>query len=88
MTNRPTCSKAQRKPGSPCLFCENGSFCAHQYYCPETRRYENTQWRRCKRLNQPPPFGGGCTKDAETQEEAEKLKEDHNGTQKVNKRRP
>ena len=47
MTNRPVCPKGQRKDGSPCIFCEDGSYCAHQYYCPATRRYENTGWREC-----------------------------------------
>lgn len=50
MTNRPICPKGQRKTGSPCIFCENGSYCAHQYYCPATRRYENTRWRECRKL--------------------------------------
>lgn len=50
MTNRPICPKGQRKIGSPCIFCQDGSYCAHQYYCPETRRYENTGWRECRRL--------------------------------------
>ena len=51
MTNRPICPKGQRKTGSPCIFCEDGSYCAHQYYCPSTRRYENTGWRECGRRN-------------------------------------
>lgn len=53
MTNRPICPKGQRKPGSPCIFCENGSYCAHQDYCPATRRYENTGWRECRRMKGP-----------------------------------
>lgn len=53
MTNRPMCPKGQRKAGSPCIFCQDGSYCAHQYYCPETRRYENTRWRECRKMNRP-----------------------------------
>ena len=50
MTNRPVCPKALRKPASPCIFCEDGSYCAHQYHCPATRRYENSPgWRQCKK---------------------------------------
>lgn len=54
MTSRPECPKGQRKQGSPCVFCGDGSYCAHQYYCPTTRRYENTGWRECRRE----PCGG------------------------------
>lgn len=50
MTNRPMCPKGHRKNGSPCIFCQDGSYCAHQYYCSATRRYENTGWRECRRL--------------------------------------
>ena len=54
MTNRPECPKGRRKTGSPCVFCEDGSYCPHQYYCPATRRYENSGFRRCKKLNGKP----------------------------------
>lgn len=50
MTNRPICPKGQRKTGSPCIFCQDGSYCAHQYYCPATRRYENSGWRGCRKM--------------------------------------
>lgn len=53
MTNRPICPKGQRKPDSPCIFCQDGSYCAHQYYCPGTRRYENSGWRECRRMKGP-----------------------------------
>lgn len=53
MTNRPICPKGQRKTGSPCIFCQDGSYCAHQYYCPSTRQYENTGWRECRRMPHP-----------------------------------
>ncbi len=52
MTTRPMCPRASRKQGDPCLYCA-GVYCAHQYYCPATRRYENTDYRRCKRLYPP-----------------------------------
>lgn len=50
MTNRPICPKGQRKPGSPCIFCEDGTYCAHQYYCPAARQYENTGYQGCRKL--------------------------------------
>lgn len=59
MTNRPICPKGQRKTGSPCIFCQDGSYCAHQYYCPATRRYENTGWRECRKMKG--PAGDGRT---------------------------
>lgn len=55
MTSRLNCPKGRRKPGSPCVFCEDGAYCAHQYYCPNTRRYENTEFSKCKRLEQAYP---------------------------------
>lgn len=58
MTNRPICPKGQRKKDSPCIFCQDGSYCAHQYYCSATRRYENTGWRECRR-ELPFAKGGG-----------------------------
>ena len=74
MTVRELCPKAQRKADSPALFCGDGSYCAHQYYCPATRRYENTGWRECKRL-EPPAVRAG------------ERKENANGTKKTDKRR-
>lgn len=73
MTVRQECPKARRKLGSPCVFCEDGSYCAHQYLCHATRRYENSEFRLCKRLNQKTNLEG---------------KENMNGPQKVIKRRP
>ena len=77
MTNRQECPKAARKAGSPCIFCGDGSYCAHQYFCPATHRYENTGFQKCRRFSPPAP-----------EKIKTKKKEDQNGTQDVNKRRP
>lgn len=50
MTVRQNCPKSARKPGSPCLFCQDGAYCAHQYLCLVTRKYENSEWRGCRKL--------------------------------------
>ena len=50
MLSKPRCPKAQVIPRKPPLYCE-GALCAHQYYCPQTRQYENTpEHVQCKRL--------------------------------------
>ncbi len=59
MINRPVCPKGQRKNGSPCIFCQDGSYCAHQYYCSDTRRYENTGYQGCRKFKPPSARGGG-----------------------------
>ena len=50
MLSKPRCPKAQSIPRKPPLYCE-GVLCAHQYYCPQTKQYENTpEHVQCKRL--------------------------------------
>lgn len=75
MTNRPLCPKGRRKNGSPCVFCQDGSYCAHQYYCPSTRRYENSGYRDCRKLKNVHP------------NEPEGKQEVRNGQKKVNTRK-
>lgn len=57
MTVREQCPQAKRKTGSPALFCEDGTYCAHQYLCPATRQYENSGWRICQRVTSPSQGG-------------------------------
>ena len=93
MTIKPQCPKANRTPGSPAVFCQGGSYCAHQYLCPATRRYENSEWQRCRRLDPPaaaapqPSHPSSEKENARPQEDQKKVKEDKDGAQKVNKRR-
>lgn len=92
MTIREQCPRAQRKQGSPTLFCEDGSYCAHQYLCPATRRYENSGWRACRRTtetNSAPEVNQEVKQDVNFPVEVnKKVKESINGAKKVNKRRP
>ena len=54
MINKPRCAKAQTKVRNMALFCNGEFLCAHQYYCPTTKRYENTPgFGTCKRLVPP-----------------------------------
>ena len=54
MIKKPRCQKAQMKQGKMALYCNGEFLCAHQYYCPETRGYENTTgYRKCTRLVKP-----------------------------------
>lgn len=54
MINKPRCVKAQTKVRDMALFCNGEFLCAHQYYCPTTKRYENTPgFGTCKRLAPP-----------------------------------
>lgn len=54
MIKKPRCQKAQMKQGKMALYCNGEFLCAHQYYCPETRGYENTTgYRQCTRLVKP-----------------------------------
>lgn len=97
------CPRAVRRTGSPCVFCESGAYCPHQYYCPETRRYENSEIRSCGRRKEhsrpaaregtPAPEG-----NTDAQEEENAFRQDRtepemdegrmeHGTQKINKRR-
>ena len=51
MLNKPRCQKAQNIPGKQAIYCEGRVLCAHQYHCPQTRRYENTaEFAKCQRL--------------------------------------
>ena len=86
MTERPQCPKGQRKSGSPCVFCEDGSYCPHQYYCPTTRRYENTQFRGCKKMNSTGPAQEVKPEVKIPQEVKKEVKEVPNGTSKADKR--
>ena len=52
MINKPRCSKASPKITNMALYCDGACLCAHQYYCPTTKRYENTPgFGQCKRLD-------------------------------------
>jgi len=94
MTNRPNCSRGQRKRGSPCIFCEDGAYCAHQYYCPATGRYENTGFRECRRLTRPAHAAEKAEEKPKAEAPVEAVREteknteeDSNGTQKIDRRR-
>ena len=51
MIKKPRCQKAQMKQGKMALYCNGEFLCAHQYYCQETRGYENTTgYQQCTRL--------------------------------------
>lgn len=55
MVSKPRCSKAAPKIKDMALYCDGSCLCAHQYYCPATRRYENTPgYGNCKRLKPAP----------------------------------
>jgi len=91
--NRPMCPKGQRKPDSPCIFCEDWSYCAHQFYCPDTGQYENTGFRECRKRQ---PDGQALPKEEKTgteliqkgkKETGIEGKEHENGTQKTNRKR-
>lgn len=90
MTSRPECPKAQRKPDSPCIFCRDGSYCAHQYYCPTTRRYENTEWRGCRKQLERPADDEGIifSQPVFLQENDKKTERNghNNGTSKTKRR--
>lgn len=54
MTIWTPCPNGQRRKGSPCVFCHDGSYCGRQEYSSVTRRYEAVEWRRCKKGESPP----------------------------------
>lgn len=94
MTNRPICPRGQRKNNSPCIFCQDGSYCAHQYYCSGTRRYENTGYRECRKLKgektqsaaPTAPFATGALGNGESEQEVKEVKKV--GAKKVSRRKP
>lgn len=49
MTIYNSCPNGRRREGSPCIFCADGSYCCHQEYSPDTRRYENVWYLRCEK---------------------------------------
>ena len=56
MVNKPRCLKAKEKIKDMALYCDRNCLCAHQYYCPTTKRYENTpDYKKCNRLNPTAP---------------------------------
>lgn len=56
MINKPRCSKASPKIRDMALYCDGKCLCAHQYYCPTTKRYENTpDYGKCNRMQPTAP---------------------------------
>lgn len=56
MIKKPRCQKAQTKQGKMALYCAGEMLCAHQYYCPQTKQYENVSgFQTCHRLQPSKP---------------------------------